>query len=419
MRLSSPPLAHPGPAAREPGTTASSEFRRSWKVLFAAMIGVSLCVTGLPNYAIGLFIDPLSREFGWSRSAISLWSVWQFGALACVTPVTGVLIDRFGSRPIAMISIPLFAAAIASMSLLGRDIRMLYLAAVATSILGGGTIVTLYGKTVNGWFKAGRGRALGFMGSGIALASIFGPRALQIVVDRVGWRAGFLFLALIVLLAFPFVYFLLFERDRGSGGADAASTWGFTLKEAVRTSAFWYQAASYFLISLLTNGLMISLVPYLTDQGMTRAAAASRLGLFGVSSLSGRIITGFIFDRFRAPPVCAAVFFLASLATVGLAIFGVRFSSLCIIVTGLALGSETDALSYLTARYFGMRAYGEIATLFAVGLAIGNGIGPFAIGRLRELSGGYATPFLVVAGLTSIAAVLMVLLGRRPYLKAT
>src|ERR1700679_599474 len=212
MRPPSPAFARPDPAARDSSGSALQEFRCSWKVLLAAMIGVSLCVTGLPNYAIGLFTDPLSREFGWSRSEISLWSLWQMGALACVTPLVGVLMDRFGSRPIALISIPLFAATIASMSLLKGDIRMLYLAAVATSVFGGGTIVSLYSKTVNGWFRAGRGRALGFMGSGIALASIFGPRALQSVVDRVGWRAGFLFLALLVLLVFPVVYFLLFER---------------------------------------------------------------------------------------------------------------------------------------------------------------------------------------------------------------
>src|SRR5580658_4574585 len=122
-----------------PDSAAMPEFRRSWKVLFAAMIGVSLCVTGLPNYAIGLFTDPLAREFGWSRSAISLWSAWQFGALACITPVAGVLMDRFGTRPVALISIPLFSAAIASMSLLQGDIRMLYAGAVMTSVLGGGT----------------------------------------------------------------------------------------------------------------------------------------------------------------------------------------------------------------------------------------------------------------------------------------
>jgi predicted MFS family arabinose efflux permease len=414
MSLSSPGLAPPGS-----GGPASLEFRRAWPVLIAAIVGVSLCVTGLPNYAIGLFIDPLSREFGWSRSAISLWSVWQMGALACVTPVVGVLIDRFGSRPIALISIPLFAAAIASMSLLRGDIRMLYVGAVATSILGGGTIVTLYSKTVNGWFKSGRGRALGFLGSGIALASIFGPRVLQAVVDRVGWREGFQFLALVVLMAFPFVYFLLFERKEDSGAPDAAPVLGLTLKAAVRTPMFWYQAVAYFLISLLTNGLMISLVPYLSDQGMTRADAAGRLGLFGISSLLGRIGTGFIFDRFRAPPVCATIFLMAALAAAALAVFGVRYSTLFIVVTGLALGSETDALGYLTVRYFGMRAYGEIATLFAVGLAIGNGIGPFAISRLRELSGGYETPFLVVAGLTGVASVLMILLGRHPYLEST
>jgi predicted MFS family arabinose efflux permease len=411
MRRSSAALAAPEGAAMP-------EFRRSWKVLFASMIGVSLCVTGLPNYAIGLFTDPLSREFGWSRSAISLWSLWQMGALACITPVAGILIDRFGTRPIALISIPLFSAAIASMSLLGGDIRMLYVAAVATSVLGGGTIVTLYSKTVNGWFKGGRGRALGFMGSGIALASIFGPRALQLVVDRVGWRMGFLFLALVVLSAFPFVYFLLFEKDQDPTDPGATQETGLTLRQALGTAVFWYQAVTYLLLSLLTNGLMISLVPYLTDQKFTRADAAARLGLFGVSSLLGRLASGFVFDRFRAPPVCAAVYFLAAVAAAALAVFGVRFSSACIIVTGLALGSEVDALGYLAARYFGMRAYGEIATLFAVGIAVGNGIGPFAISRLLESSGGYEAPFLVVAALTCVAAALMALLGRHPYLDA-
>jgi predicted MFS family arabinose efflux permease len=395
------------------------EFRHGWKVLLAAMIGVSLCVTGLPNYAIGLFTDPLSREFGWTRSQISLWSLWQMGALACITPVAGVLIDRFGARPVALISIPLFAGAIASLSLLGGDIRMLYAGAVATSVLGGGTIVTLYSKAVNGWFKGGRGRALGLMGSGIALASIFGPRVLQLVVDRVGWRSGFVFLGLVVLTALPFAYFLLFEKDRRSASPDDAPKVGLTLGEALRKPIFWYQGVTYLLMSLLTNGLMISLVPYLTDQKFTRAEAAAKLGLFGVSSLMGRLASGFVFDRFRAPPVCAAVYFFAAVAAAALAIFGVRFSSLCIVVTGLALGSEVDALSYLVARYFGMRAYGEIATLFAVGIAIGNGIGPYAITRLREASGGYEVPFLVVSGLTAVAAGLMVLLGRHPYLKST
>jgi predicted MFS family arabinose efflux permease len=402
-----------------PGPTALGEFRLGWKVLLAAMIGVSLCVTGLPNIAIGLFIDPLAREFGWSRSAISLWSLWQMGALACITPVVGVLIDRFGTRPIALISIPLFAAAIASMSLLGRDIRMLYAAAIATSLLGGGTIGILYSKTVNGWFKEGRGRALGFLSSGIALASIFGPRLLQHVVDRVGWRAGFLFLAVLVLTALPFAYCLLFEKKRDSHGSGSAPATGLTLRQALRTTVFWYQAVTYILMSLLTNGLMISLVPYLTDQKFTRAQAAARLGLFGVSSLVGRLASGFVFDRFRAPPVCAAVYFLAALAAAALAVFGVQFASVCIVVTGLALGSEVDALGYLTARYFGMRAFGEIATLFSVGIAIGNGIGPFAITWLREASHGYEVPFLLVAALTGIAAGMMALLGRHPYLEST
>jgi hypothetical protein len=66
-----------------------------------------------------------------------------------------------------------------------------------------------------------------------------------------------------------------------------------------------------------------------------------------------------------------------------------------------------------------MRAYGEIATLFAVGIAVGNGIGPYAISRLRETSGGYEVPFLVVATLTGIAASLMALLSRHPYLETT
>ena len=335
-------------ATKPPGNTAGQEFRTSWRVLLAAMLGVGLCVNGLPYYTVGVFIDPLAAEFGWARSAISLWSFFLTGGLVVTAPLVGWATDRFGARRVILVSIPLLAVCVAAMSRIGPRIWMLYAAVLAMSVLGSGASGIAYGKTVNSWFSAGRGLALGIFAAGIGLVSIVGPRLIQSVVDALGWRVGFLAVGAAALAAWPLMYLFLFEQRVALAPGQGGATAGATCREALGMPIFWFQAVAYGLFSILIGGMIVLLVPFLTDHGLTRVAAATYAGLFGVGSFAGRIISGYLFDRVHAPYVCAAVFFLAGLAVCVLGLTGARYAGVCILVMGAVawLGGERLGLHH-------------------------------------------------------------------------
>ena len=401
------------------GTPSSSrfdrellEYRRSWPVLLAAMAGLGLCVNGLPYYTVGVFIDPLAKEFGWARSAISAWSSIIWAGVLFAGPFAGRLVDRFGVRPVALVAIPVLAASVASMSLLRNNIWMLY----GLAILGLGTGAVPYLKAVVGWFTVGRGLALGLLSASLGAITAIAPRLVQMVVDNMGWRVGFLFVGVVVLSAWPITYLFLREPVRTANAASPVEAWGVTRPQAMRMPVFWLLSASFGIFSLLSNAMLVCIIPFLTDSGLSRTDAATYAGLFGVGSFLGRIISGFLFDRLNAAYVCAAGNLLAAGATVILGVYGAHYAFLCIMMVGFSFGSEMDAQTYCAAKYFGLRSYGEIYTVMGVLRALLGGGGAYGITRLQELFGGYSLPFFIFASFGFIAAVLMVQVGRQPVL---
>ncbi|MEO1017677.1 MAG: MFS transporter [Pseudomonadota bacterium] len=396
------------------------EFKEGWPVLAAAMFALALSVSGLPLYTIGVFIDPLAQEFGWARSSISLWSFFLLAGFIFMSPVVGRAVDHFGPRRVAIFSIPVLALCTAALSLISSNIWTLYAGVLLMSVLGAGASGITYTRLINGWFDTGRGLALGFLAAGIGIMSIVGPRLVQAIVDEFGWRIGFLSVAAITATALP-VAFLIFKDHKPhsieSATRSRPALVGLTRSEALRGEVFWLLAVSFLLFSMLASGAIVTLVPFLTDLGLSRESAASYAGLFGLGSLSGRIITGFLFDRFHAAIVCAIVYFLAALAIAFLGYEGTSFLVLTVLLIGFSLGTEVDAMGYCTARYFGLKAYGDIYAVFAIVISIGGGLSPYVINRLREASGGYELPFTILSVLAIVSSALMFRAGKHSFLE--
>ena len=380
------------------------------------MVGTCLGVTGLSWYSYGVFFHPLSREFGWSQSAISAWFTFAGVGQMVIAPFTGRLADRFGVRPVVLVSIPLFALALASVSLIGNSLWMLYLAALAVGCVGPGTGVLTYSRAVNSWFDAGRGTALGLMASGIGFATIFGPRLLQSIISAWGWRAAFLFLAVTALVALPMMFLFLNERRETGGRISPVPGTGYTLREARGGAVLWIMGMACFLYGLCGGG-WVHLVPFLSSNGMSPVEAATYAGMLGITSLLGRIVTGFIIDRLHAPFVCAAVFLAEAVAFAALGLFQMHYALGAIAVIGFALGSEINCIGYCIARYFGLKSYSEIFGLLVVTIGgLGGALGPVAFGFLRDVTDAYGTSYLTSAGFAVGAAALFVVVGRQPFL---
>jgi MFS family permease len=396
------------------------EFRRNWRVAAAAFVGMFTGVTAFPMYVIGPFLPYYRAEFGWSATAISLCSTCYGAGLFLTSPLTGVLTDRFGVRRVAMTSQTLLAACFFALSFLGGPVAVLFLLYFACGSLGSGAGPITHSRAINGWFETSRGFALGIALAGTGLASALAPLIVEAIAPEHGWRSAWRFLSLLLLLAVPVLFWGLKEPPHsradlmraGSQQTAAHDIDGATSGQAVRTPVFWISSFSVVTLSVFLPQLIIHFGPSMMERGLSRPAAAANTALLGVAMLLGRLSVGWVIDRVFAPLV-ACVMFLAAAA--GCALFGWLGAPLAapmIIAMGLVMGAEVDMMSFLTAKYFGLRHFGRI---FGVVTSIYTGsalFSPLVATPLRAF-GGYPALYFAAAASFTIGGVAFLFLG--PY----
>jgi len=164
------------------------------------------------------------------------------------------------------------------------------------------------------------------------------------------------------------------------------------------------------------NGANAHIVPLLTDRGLTPAAATGIFGVMGLSTLVSRPIVGLLLDRIFAPRV-AAVFFLAPLAGLPLLAHGSGLApAIGAALLGLALGAEIDLIAFLTTRYLGQRAFGEIYGYLFTAFVVGSSVGQFIADLSYDRLGSYTPALLGFAAVLMAAALLVNRLGPYAYL---
>jgi cyanate permease len=164
------------------------------------------------------------------------------------------------------------------------------------------------------------------------------------------------------------------------------------------------------------NGTIAHIVPLLTDRGVSNQFATLVLTTAGLALIGGRLLGGYLLDRFFGPYV-AACFFLLPFA--GIALLGSGSKGVVPVMgaigLGLGLGSETALIAFLAGRYFGMRHYGEIyGYLFAVFL-LGAGLGPWLMGVCFDATGSYNVALVAFGLALLVASFLICRLGPYAY----
>ncbi len=365
----------------------TDEFKKGWAVLLAATLGSACGLSSLPYYSLGLFIAPLQAEFGWSRGQIASAFLYSTLVLAVIAPIMGSLIDRVGSRLVALVSIPLFAMVFVILSRFNGTLALFYALYAVSALLGAGTTPINYTRAVNQVFDKARGLALGISQAGIAVAAIALPLFLVVIIKDHGWRTGYFALAMLMLVPWLFVLFGLRKRGEREGAAtqaaqakrpaNAAAEAG-TRSGLFRSGVFWTVGLSFAAAALAVSGLVVHMVPLMRDMGMDPVMAAGTASIIGVGVLVGRLLTGYLIDHFFAPFVAATLFSLTAAGCLVLLYGGPGLAVFAAALIGVSLGAEADLIAYLTARYFGMahyaKVYGYIYSMFALGAAAGTAL---------------------------------------------
>jgi MFS family permease len=417
-----------GDTADVSGTGPSeSEFRRGWPILLAALLGIGCGLAAMPFYTAGVFAPHLAREFGWSLGEIMAGLTITTVTVVVAAPVTGMLCDRYGTRPIAIASLACFGLAYLSLAALGNSLVQFYATWAVAAALGAGTLPITFTRTVNQWFDRHRGLALGIAMTGTGLFGIVCKPLLAWVIGLHGWRAGYVALGLLPLLvALPMVVLLFREQKHASRaphttpvqqGSGEALT-GLSRKEAIRHWRFWLIAIILFPISFALAGAVPNLEPILLDRGLDAQTILTITPLIGLASIAGRLIGGLLLDRFWAPAVAFILLGMPAISCVILAggTLDPGMARFAILLIGFALGIEYDVVAYLTSRFFGMRAYSAIYSIFYVCFATGAGFAPLVFGVIRDRTQDFAPALLASAVILPLCSAAFLFLGRYPQL---
>ena len=340
------------------------EFKTGWRPLVGAIFGVGSGLTGIVFYTHGVFVIPITDEFGWSRGETQFAFSFVMISAVITGPFIGILSDRFGARLIALLGLFALSLTFASLSLTNATLSNYYLLWIVMSVLSAGTFPVTWTRGVNTWFDSNRGLALGLTMVGTGIVAAIGPILAVKLISNYGWRDAYFFLGLIILLiSLPIVFLFFHEKEKNINNSEVDTNLdGMNTKLALLNYKFWLLGFSMLFIAYGVAGIITNFVPLLIDKGYKASEAASYAGFIGAMVIVGRLLVGYLVDRVWAPLI-AFVFFLLPCIACWVLIqdlpspFLVTVGALSV---GLAAGAELDFIAYMTSRYFGMKNYGRL-----------------------------------------------------------
>jgi MFS family permease len=401
------------------GSSAGDEWKAHWPLVLAAMVGFSFYA--MVTYSLGTFMEPLQKAFGWSRATISL-GLTIFGLCATVAgPPIGALIDRWGTRRIALCGLIASGATFACFSLANGSVRQWITLWVAFSLCSVLIKSTIWSAATSSVFTAGRGLALAAVLSGSALGQTLAPLVANALIAAKGWREAYLWIGVgWAGLGAVAVFFLFFDahalgRRKAAAPGVAMRLPGLTIAQACRDSRVIRIAVANLLMSFTGSGVTVHLVPLIAEAGVTTGKAVQIAATAGIAGIVGKFLSGYLLDRIRGSLVPVGSFAVGALGYFLLLDLGgtrgeLLAGTLCL---GFVSGAGLQVSTYLISRYAGLRNFGVIFGTIASAMMLGSAFGPAIAGRIHDVTGSYAGLLWAAIPVMSLCALLFAALG--PY----
>ena len=381
--------------------------RPGWRTSLGSMVCLIVGPSVICSLCFGVFVPYLRESFGWSVAQVG-WGVSIMAVMVMVvSPLSGVLLDRFGARRLILTCIPLFGGAYAAMSLFTGALWQFYLAWLLLPLIGIGLWPGPWVKATSGWFNRRLGLAIAIATLGVGIGAAAMPIVINAIAETRGWRAAYAFIGLgSIALAWPIAWAFVRDAPRVTTLLETAAE-PFHFGRMLRDRILWQLMAAFVCLGLFSAIALVNLVGVLEVNGMARQAAVVAMSVLGIATISGRLLCGWLLDRLSirlvvplfAIPAGLAVFLIAQGAT-GPAAY------VCAFGMGMLVGAEIDVLGYTVKRFFGLARYGTLYGLIFALFHLGGAVGAFSMGALHRTSGSFG-PGLWLGSLACLLAALI------------
>jgi predicted MFS family arabinose efflux permease len=379
---------------------------------------------GLGFYGQSVYVAELQRLHGWPASLISLGTTFFYLSGAALVAFVSEAIKAFGPRNCMIAGICTMAIAAVAIGQV-REPWQLYLANAVLAFGWAGTSLGMITNTLGLWFDKKRGMAISLALNGASFGGIAGVPLLVAGIGIFGF-SGAMVVAAVVMVALMVPVILLFVgRPPGhasaGGGAvadeDAPSPIQIRAR-AFRDIAFLSVSAAFALVLFAQVGFIVHLIAFL-DSVIGRERAAVAVALLTAMAVVGRVLFSFVIDQMNQRLASALSFVSQAVALV--IVINVHndyaLMAACALF-GFSVGNLITLPALIVQREFDPRSFGVLVSLITAINQITYAFGPGVIGLLRDMSGSYSLPFYGCVGLELIAAVLIMVRGRPPSLRA-
>lgn len=393
-----------------------------WWIVVAAFLNLFF-VVGVIFYGFPVFYPSFVETLGFTRAQVT--QGFFFGFLLAGLPLgflAGTLIDRIGARFVILAGVGLVATSLLLMGSMTRfwHYELLCIMEVAGFVLAGPIANQVL---VARWFRKQRGQAMGYAYLGLGLGGVFTPFLVNFLTRTVGWRHALeLVGATVAVVLFPAGVLITRSSPEEMGlladeaaapelasvesqGADSSSV---GVSQAVRTLNFWLVLGGSTLVIGAIGAVIQHFILFLRDAGYTQTVASRFSGALLMASLGGRVLVGYVADRFRKSSIMAFFYLL-----IGASVFLLEWPhSLAVvwtfaIVFGFAMGADYMLIPLVTAECFGTASLGKLLALIIMGYSLGQWGAPWLTGRIFDARHSYdlAWRVMAIAGLLGAAAI--------------
>jgi OFA family oxalate/formate antiporter-like MFS transporter len=412
-------------------------FYYGWVVVTAS--GSAVFARMAPNITtLTIFILPLSQQFGWSRTLIS-GSV-SAGALAALvlSPAVGWAIDRFGARPVLVISVLILGLAMTSMA--WATVPLTFYLAFAAARVVFHTSAPIGASTVSArWFVKKRGRAIGAIFLCGAIGGLVFTMLSAQMIEHFSMKTAWLSIGFVVfVVSLAPTLLLVVERPEDMGllpdderpnespsGVDEttpqlnismspAENDSWTLTEAMRTKAFWILFFMGMVMFCVNTGTNVHIGAFYRDQGLSLTIAAVAISFSWLVSAFGSVGWGWVLEKIEARHAYSMVFVILGVSTMYLlTVDGTASALVAAALIGSVSSGSNVIISIMYANYYGRNSLGRIRGVSETGVLLGQATGPLLAGILFDSRGSYTFVFLLFGGI-ALACSMIVLKAKTP-----
>ena len=377
---------------------------------------------GASQYAFGLFILPIEEDFGWTRTEIS--ASLSFAAIGGLTaPLLGRAMDRFGARPVLVLSLAVFGASFCLRPLMTELWHWYALSFLQFATFSGMTVLPA-GRLIATWFPRTRGRMTGIAAAGNNVGGLVIPLAVAALLAAMSWSGASLAIGIATIAIAAAAMLVIRESPSPSAPghptssheqAATASVNTEELRNIVRSRTFYAVLAAITLGTFTYSAILPHALAHMVNRGMADATALSALGTIAAAGIGGKLLFGWLSDRFTARPVMIG-------NLVGQAVFAALLAAanspallaIAAPLYGLFMGGFGALYILVVQESFDMRHFGSLMGLMNLGTVISFGVGPLIAGVAYDMSGTYTPAFLIVCTLFIAGAAALLVRDETP-----